>query len=141
MILVVCLDDKNGIMFNGQRQSMDKVVRTKILESANGRPLYMSEYSSQQFVEESADNIVITNSLSKEFADGTIFLEDDMELAFGFCMVNELHIYRWNRVYPSDRFFTMHTDDSMWEFYEEENFAGYSHEKITKQIYRAKKRK
>ena len=32
MILIVCVDNKNGMLFNRRRQSQDRMLRTRILE-------------------------------------------------------------------------------------------------------------
>ena len=49
--------------------------------------------------------------------------------------VERVYLYRWNRLYPSDRKFTV--DLSALGFVQKsiEDFAGYSHECITEEIY------
>ena len=37
MILIVCVDDHNGMMFNHRRQSQDRVLRADILELTDGK--------------------------------------------------------------------------------------------------------
>ena len=46
--------------------------------------------------------------------------------------VEELILYRWNRLYPSDVYFTL--DTSAFTLQETTEFVGSSHEKITKEI-------
>ena len=45
MNIIVCLDDKNGMMFNKRRQSQDKVLRADIKELVKNQDLFMNEYS------------------------------------------------------------------------------------------------
>ena len=45
----------------------------------------------------------------------------------------EYIVFWWNRHYPPDRKFDL--DLSKWNKVSEEEFAGYSHEKITKEVY------
>ena len=45
MILIVCVDDHNGMMFNHRRQSQDRVLRADILELTDGKKLWMNAYS------------------------------------------------------------------------------------------------
>ena len=52
MILFICLDDNNGMMFNNRRQSMDVSVRKRILSIVKNKKLWMSEYTKKQFTEE-----------------------------------------------------------------------------------------
>ena len=47
--------------------------------------------------------------------------------------ITEIVLYKWNRDYPADVFFEV--DLSKWRLEERKDFSGYSHEKITKEIY------
>ena len=38
MILALCVDDKNGMAFNGRRQSMDRLLRADLLTAAGEGP-------------------------------------------------------------------------------------------------------
>ena len=42
MILMACVDGRNGMAFNCRRQSRDRAVCARILEDAAGRRLWMS---------------------------------------------------------------------------------------------------
>ena len=44
MNLIICVDNKNGIMFNGRRQSRDRAVCEDILDMSGEHLLYTSEY-------------------------------------------------------------------------------------------------
>lgn len=57
MILIVCVDDHNGMMFNHRRQSQDRVLRADILELTGGKKLWMNAYSRKQFAESDAEKI------------------------------------------------------------------------------------
>lgn len=57
MILIVCVDDHNGMMFNHRRQSQDRILRGDILELTEGKILWMDAYSKKQFVEEGMTQI------------------------------------------------------------------------------------
>ena len=46
--------------------------------------------------------------------------------------IEQFIIYRWNRVYPTDVSVEIGTE---WKLTETEEFPGFSHEKITKEIY------
>ena len=49
---IVCLDQEDGLLFNGRRQSRDRVVTEKILSMTEGKPLWMSAYSRRIFPED-----------------------------------------------------------------------------------------
>ena len=46
--------------------------------------------------------------------------------------IEQFIIYRWNRVYPADVSVEIGVE---WKLTETEEFLGFSHEKITKEIY------
>ncbi len=45
MKIIVCIDDKNGMMFNHRRQSKDREVRRDMLSYIGHHRLWMNEYS------------------------------------------------------------------------------------------------
>ncbi len=49
MILIVCLDDKKGRMFNHRRQSRDQAVTEEIQKICMGKKLWMSPYSDRLY--------------------------------------------------------------------------------------------
>ena len=48
MKIIVCIDDKNGMMFNHRRQSKDREVRRDMLSYIGQHRLWMNEYSRKQ---------------------------------------------------------------------------------------------
>ena len=51
MILIACADDNLGMLFNSRRQSMDRVLRARLLELCGAHKLWMNAYSRGQFDE------------------------------------------------------------------------------------------
>ncbi|MBO5270462.1 MAG: ribonuclease Z, partial [Clostridia bacterium] len=45
MTLIVCIDDKNGMLFNHRRQSRDRVLIEDLLALTAGAPLWIEPYS------------------------------------------------------------------------------------------------
>ena len=127
MKLIFCLDDRNGIAFNGRRQSRDRKVIDKTLENNRGKIISISPYSEILFKDRKG--IKKTEDLSEE---ETVFIEKavtDQMLR----KADELEVYFWNRNYPGDSF--VRIDDGVFEMTGEEEFEGYSHEKITVKKY------
>ena len=54
MTLILCVDDRGGLSFNGRRQSQDRRVREDLLAMAAGGTLWMDGYSRRQFTEPEA---------------------------------------------------------------------------------------
>ena len=70
MILIVCVDDHNGMMFNHRRQSQDRVLRADILELTDGKKLWMNAYSRKQFAESDAEKILVDETFLDAAGDG-----------------------------------------------------------------------
>lgn len=134
MIVMVCVDDKNGMMFNKRRQSQDRVLRQRMLELAGEKKLWMNAYSKKQFSEEDESRIAVVEDGFQNIQPGEYcFLEDEDPARYEGQM-EELILFHWNRSYPADLHCTLNL--SGWKLTETEEFAGYSHEKITQERYR-----
>jgi hypothetical protein len=49
MILIVCIDDKNGMAFNGRRQSRDSILCERIMSVVGEKRIYMRPDSAKLF--------------------------------------------------------------------------------------------
>ncbi len=152
MILILCVDDAMGTSFDGKRQSRDRVVTKDILKIASDSVLWTDEYSARLFFGDgeagaweglsgssgffssdtvSPENVKVDEACLEKAGPGEycfVELQDasacrDLEMIF---------LYRWNRLYPSTAKFTM--PEGFIRIAEEE-FPGYSHEKITRDVY------
>lgn len=135
MILIVCVDDTMGMAFNGRRQSRDRFVCDRILNRASGSSLFMSQYSAGLFSEYSAEWIKACDDYLEKAADGDYcFAELDSPAPYED-RLEKIIIYRWNRRYPSDVAFDIPLKANGWRLDSSVDFEGYSHEKITEEIY------
>ena len=128
MILIVCVDDNMGMAFNHRRQSQDRLLRRRLLERVGASKLRMSPYTARQF-DALPENVQVSEMfLSEAEAGEYCFAElscpDDAE---------GVVLYRWNRSYPADVHFTLAL--SAFRLTERTDFAGFSHPKITEEIY------
>lgn len=132
MNLIICLDDKNGMMFNGRRQSRDSVLCERLL-SLFGNSLCMSEYSAKLFPAGAPITICDFDDIKEK--DCSFFAEDtDLSLD----NAEKIVIYRWNRHYPSDKCFTFDLDALGYSLVSSTDFSGSSHPVITEQIFQKK---
>lgn len=135
MVLVVCVDDAGGMAFAGRRQSMDRCLRERLLRLSGGA-LWLNGYSAKQFSpEESADFVVDEQFLEHAGAGDFCFAEITDAAPFEADM-EQIICYRWNRRYPADLHFSIPLAAHGWECVSSEDFAGYSHERITEEVYR-----
>lgn len=136
MIVILCLDDHNGMMFNHRRQSKDNKVIEDIIKLCNGQKLYMSEYSKIMFQqhENIEKNITADPDFLQLAQSGSYCFVENLNINSYMDKLEKIIIYKWNRHYPADLFFDVSTLKN-WELKEVENFKGTSHEKITREVY------
>lgn len=140
---IVCLDQEDGLLFNGRRQSRDRVVTEKILSMTKGNPLWMSAYSRRIFPEDAPVCVAedLMGKLSEPAGENArkasfCLIEEAVDLENE--AIDEWLVFRWKRVYPADVFLKFPEDS--WEKELIETFAGYSHEEIDLERYRKKDR-
>ena len=135
MILIVCLDDKNGMMFNKRRQSKDVAVREDIAAMVGLGTLWMNEYSAKQFAEETAAdmNISVNESFLDKAGPGEYCFLEGPGASAAEQKIEKIIVYKWNRLYPADVRFDILLDN--WKLDNASEFTGNSHEKITKEVY------
>lgn len=133
MNIIVCLDDRDGMLFNNRRQSADEAVCKCMRELAKGRCLRMNAYSSGLFSGD--DDLCIGDDfLSQAEENDWCFVENTDVLPY-LDQVKTVVIFRWNRVYPRDTYFPMNELTARWKLVETFAFPGSSHERITQERY------
>lgn len=130
MIVMICLDDKNGMRFNNRRQSQDRVLRQHMKKMTEGKKVFLNE-ASRKLYQEFDDPIVCDDFLEKAKADDYCLVEDQSLLGMEN-QIKKLIIFRWNKVYPADTFLDLSLDH--WKLVETKEFEGSSH-KITEEVY------
>ena len=131
MKVIVCLDDKNGMLFGNRRQSRDRIVIEDICKMTD--VLSIHTFSEKLFSEVTLQ-LNVKDDFLKEAKKGEFCFVENQPLIGYEDKIEEIVVYGWNRVYPSDKQFDISLVN--WKVVSEEEFAGYSHEKITKRIYR-----
>lgn len=137
MKLIFCIDDNNGIMFNNRRQSRDSVLCERVAALCEGSVLWMSEYSAKLF--EDADGLKADNDYMTKAGDDDFCFVEDLDYSLEDC--TQVVLYKWNRHYPSDRYFEADLKALGFKLISKYDFAGSSHKKITEEIYRKQEEK
>jgi len=132
MIAVVCVDDRGGMLFNHRRQSRDRAVRADLLKESGGSALWMNAYSAKQF-QPLPPNVQVAEDFLSQAGPGELCFVEDQDLRGRDEQLEGVILYRWNRTYPADMYFTLPLD--RWTRKRHEEFAGSSHERITKEVY------
>ena len=130
MTIIVCVDDNNGILFNKRRQSRDKAVIADIINSVEDNAVIsVTPYSSLLF-EEYQSRIKICESFDD---DSSICFVEDADISHLEERIDQIILYKWNRVYPASVYFDIELDS--WKCISSGEFCGNSHDTITKEIY------
>ena len=126
MTIFICLDDRNGIRFNGRRQSRDIRVLEDMAARVTGE-LWIKPFSGKLFHMAG----IPCHVMGDEAMTGeAIFLEEipSEEL---LAQADTLTVYRWNRHYPAD----LSWETIPGQLISREDFPGKSHETITREVY------
>lgn len=133
MHIFVCLDQKNGMMFFGKRQSKDRFLRAHMLKSIGASSLWMNSYSAGQF-EDLTAQICISEAFLEKAQKGEYCFVEDQNIWCWAPLIEDIIVYRWNRVYPADLFFPEKLLSGR-KMVHSEVFTGYSHDEIIREVY------
>lgn len=133
MILIACVDDGMGMMFNKRRVSRDEAVIKKVIEVADNKRIWMSQYSYPLFKGVKTENIIADDEFMCKAAQDEYCFVEDISVRNYENNIEKLCLFRWNRSYPSDMKFDI--DLNEWKLNNSEEFVGNSHECITMEVY------
>lgn len=133
MKIMVCLDDKNGMLFGGRRQSKDSLLRQRMLELAGAQPLWMNGYSAGQFDPE--DRIHIDEAFPENAPEDAWCFVENTDLTPYLPRIRQVAVFRWNRHYPATAYFPLDYFENKWQFAGTREFPGSSHDNITEEVY------
>ena len=133
MTVFVCLDDRGGMLFNHRRQSRDREQIADMWREVGAGRLLCDPYSAALFPSDDKQPVFAADFLSRAEAGDCCFVENKPLLPV-LDKISTLIVYRWNRVYPRDTVLDIPLPGG-FRLTETVEFAGYSHEKITKERY------
>lgn len=133
MILILCVDDHNGLQFNKRRQSRDGAVCEHILAMCGSNRIWMNGYSGAIFPR-NTPNICVAENFWEMAEDTDFCFAENVDVSRFAARAKKLVIYRWNRSYPSDvklpaDFLSGRRMVASCEF------SGTSHPLITQEVY------
>lgn len=131
--VVITVDDRMGLAFNKRRQSRDKALIADLCDTTDGS-IHVSGYSAPLF-DEHADRITVVDDPLAQCHDGGCCFVEMTHLADHLPDISTLTVYRWNRLYPSDKKLDIDPVECGFKVISEQEFVGNSHDKITKVIY------
>lgn len=79
MILVICIDENGGMLFNNRRQSQDKILRERLLSLVKDSKLMMNSFSKNQFTED-MPNIVVSDDFLEQATGGDFCFVENIDI-------------------------------------------------------------
>lgn len=135
MIVILTVDDSNGMMFNKRRQSQDRALREKILSLTAGRKLWMNAYSYRQFENMGGKHIIEAEGFLELAKLGDYCFVENVSVKPYEEKIEKMILFRWNRKYPGDFFLDIDLSEKPWKLKQTDKFSGSSHENITMEVY------
>ncbi|MBR5139416.1 MAG: ribonuclease Z [Clostridia bacterium] len=134
MTVILCIDDRGGMLFMKRRLSRDRELTADIEKSVGDGILYISDFSESLFSDSNVSVMCVSNPLDSAGEGDFAFIEN-LKLENSLSKIKRIIIYKWNRKYPFDFSLDIVPTDHGFYLKESEDFKGYSHDKITKEIY------
>ena len=133
MILMACVDGRNGMAFNCRRQSRDRAVRADLLAEVGEACLWVSGATARQFPAEEQSRLCVDESFLEKAGPGEPCFVEDRSVAPFAGRVERVVLYRWDRAYPADLYWDLSLEG--WTLARREEFPGFSPPKITLEAY------
>lgn len=134
MILIACVDQKNGMAFSGRRQTKDREVRRRILEEAYPGKIIMSPACAAQFQEDGQNRILCRTNPMGSAPEGSRCMIETEQASLYADRVEQIILYRWNTVYPADVYFDLPLETE-WDIISRFVFDGFSHPDIVQETF------
>ena len=134
MTVIVCLSEGGGMLFNKRRQSRDRKVLADIAVMIGDKPLRISDFSLKYLSDSGIEVAVSPDPLGDSEKGDFVFVENLALLPYAD-KTDRLVIYKWNTVYPTDTRIDINPEKEGMALESTLDFEGYSHEKITKEIW------
>ena len=133
MTVFICLDDRGGMLYNRRRQSRDREQIADMWRTVGTRRLLCAPFSAPLFPQGERQPLLDADFLENGQPEDCCFVEDRPLLPH-LHRISRLVVYKWNRTYPRDTVLDIPLPGP-FSLQERSEIAGYSHEKITREVY------
>ena len=134
MILIGCVDERNGMSFEGRRTSQDRIMRDDLRQLFPA--LSMDAYAYSLFSQDDVDYCYeICEDLTQCSYPCLVELLPPSQFE---PHLEKVVLYQWHRQYPSTVQMDINLHDTMWECVDIHCFEGSSRDKITRAIFQKK---
>jgi len=129
----LCLDERNGMLFNHRRQSRDSAVLEDIRSRVTGE-LGIDPMSRKLVAGAGIPYLFVLPEITEPI-EGLHFFVEARKPGQWVGFASTVVLYRWNRRYPADMYFDIDLEAMGFHCVETAEFPGTSHEKITREVY------
>ena len=133
MTVIVCIDDRGGILFNKRRVGRDVFLCDDI--ARDHEKILLTGYSLPLFEGRRVSTVVCDSPISRAKQGDVCFIESG-EIKDNLDRISRIILYRWNRRYPSDVRLGFEPSEAGFTLEATSEFVGKAHDRITKEIYR-----
>ena len=130
MIIAACVEDRDGMRFNGRRLSRDRAQTADLLALCGGA-LRAAPCSADLFAGQ--PGVLLSGDFLDRAGPGEVCFVEDRPVGGLADRVEAVVLYRWNRAYPFDMKLDLDLTDFLLE--ERTEFPGSSHKTITREYY------
>ena len=131
MIVAVCLDDRDGLLFLKRRLSRDRAVGAQLQKLSAHTRLLLSSYSAKVY----DLGATVCEDFLAQAGPGDICFVENADVLPWQDKLEKLIVFRWNRHYPSDVAFPLAQVTQQMQLTERLEFPGSSHDVITQEVY------
>lgn len=135
MTVIVCIDERRGMLFNNRRQSKDSVLLDDLKGIIGTKRLLCAPFSDKMLSEANIPHTSTEFFLDQANIDDFCFVEN-VSVRKYIDKIDTIIVYNWNRHYPADMQFETIPELCGFERTEIFEFKGNSHERITREIFR-----
>ena len=137
MRLIICTDNRGGMMFFGKRPARDRYAIDDIIKDAEGKRLLIAPYSEKLFAEQGGKYTVSSDPLGDAGEGDLVFIEDRSAKNY-LEKIDSIVVYSWDLSYPFDKRFDIDPKKEGFHLVCEKEFAGHAHDTVKKTVYARK---
>ena len=135
MFIIATVDESYGMMFNNRRISRDRVILEKLNELLDGKKIWANSFTAEEY----ADSKIVFH-IDDDFVDkageGEYVFIENIQIGKYREKIEGVILFYWNRRYPSDFKLDYIPRENGMVCVSKLDFAGYSHDKITMEVWK-----
>ncbi len=134
MTVVVCTDNRGGMLFAGRRTSRDRVMLADLGALLCGRRLLCHPYSEKLLSGAGLSPTVREDCLDIAAAEDVVFVETLPLLPYRD-RIARLVLYSWGEAYPYDTRLDLVPGEAGYRLVDTAELRGYSHDRIIREVF------